>query len=109
MPRPCIAHAVRTALLAGLALVTVTVTAALGHSDTDRFGKTTHFEHYCCDGKDCHSTEDEDLEELQDGSVRHLPTGKVFPKETHKPTSNSKQYVCIYNGQARCLYRRFGT
>lgn len=103
-PRPF-----RTAALIWCALVTVTVTApALSHEDTDHLGKTQHFDPYCCNHQDCQRTEDEDLVERSDG-VLHVPSGKVFPPSTHKPSSNSRQYVCIWNGQARCLYRRYGT
>lgn len=98
----------RIALTIALTLVTVAVTAASGHEDTDHLGKTTKFDPYCCNHHDCQRTEDEDLVERHDG-VLHAPSGKVFPPSTHRPTSNSRQYVCIWNGQARCLYRRYGT
>ena len=98
-------------LLATLLGVTVTVIRAYAHSDIDHRGVANHFDHWCCDGKDCLPTSDEDLEELAGGNVRHLPSGKVFgPSPTRiLPSQNSKQYVCIYNGEPRCLYRRFGT
>lgn len=101
---------VRTALLIGCALVTVTVIRpASAHEDTDQFGKVQVFDSYCCDHKDCQRAEDEELSERPDGSVLHLPSGKVFPRDAVRPSSNSRQYVCIWNGQPRCLYRRFGT
>lgn len=96
-------------LLALFALVTVAVIRpASAHEDTDQFGRTQVFDPYCCNGQDCKETQDEELSEQPDGSVRHLPTGKVFGKSSIKPSSNSRQYACIWNGQARCLYRRFG-
>jgi hypothetical protein len=99
------------ALLFALALLAspLVVAVAYGHSDVDQYGRVQHFDPFCCDGSDCKHTEDEELVDQPDGSVKHLPSGKLFPKSTHKPSSNARQYVCIYNGQPRCLYRRFGT
>lgn len=96
----------------GLALVilcTVGATTARSHEDTDRFGHTHVFDSYCCDHKDCTKTEDDELVEMPGGAVKHLPSGKVFPPSTHKATTNANQYVCIWNGAPRCLYRRYGT
>lgn len=67
------------------------------------------YDPYCCNDKDCHPVEDEDLEELPGGEWKHLPTGKVFSKDKVKPTQDRKQHVCIWNGQPRCIYIRFGT
>jgi hypothetical protein len=98
-------------LLVVALLVTAAVKQARAHSDIDHLGKANHFDNWCCNGEDCQRTEDEDLEDLPGGHVRHLPSGKVFgpPPTRILPSQNSRQYVCIYNGEPRCVYRRFGT
>lgn len=93
-------------------LVTVAVKQARAHSDTDQFGRVQVFDSWCCNHEDCKRTEDEDLQDIPGGLVRHLPSGKIFGGRVDSkiiPSSNARQYVCIYNGQPRCLYRRFGT
>lgn len=90
-------------------LLVMAVAVVSAHEDFDENGKGNKFEYYCCrNGQDCNRVDEGDLAYLPDGSVKHLPSGKVFPKDTHKPSTNKHQYACIYKGDPRCLYLRYG-
>lgn len=96
-------------LLVTICFATFLVVKAQAHEDKDEDGNTTVFDGWCCTGADCKRVRDEDLVNgPQPGTIIHVPSGKVFDKDSYRISTNKHQYACIYQGQARCLYLRGG-
>lgn len=89
-------------------LVAVIAKQAKAHEDADDEGAVTQFDPWCCSNADCKRVANEDLLGQSDGSIVHVPTGRVFPKANFRNSTNKHQYACIYRGEARCLYLRGG-
>lgn len=94
-------------LRTGLALLLLTLLAPQAHGQEPHIHGVTVPDWYdsdCCSNRDCNPVEREDVEEIEGGAWKHLPTGFVFKGKQIRPSHDSRFHVCIWNGQPMCIY-----
>jgi hypothetical protein len=81
-----------TGMRGNLAMIKTLVTAVL----------LTHswYDPYCCNTKDCHPVSGK-VERMEGGWQAE---GHFFPESMQRDSQDAEFHVCIFHGQARCIY-----
>ena len=68
------------------------------------------YDHECCSDTDCRPVLAEDLDEVEPGVWKYLPTGNMFRGPQVRPSRDANFHVCIgASGTSYCVYVQSGT
>ena len=58
----------------------------------------------CCGTMDCHPVPATEVEEIEPGVWKHIPTGFTFKGPNVRPSRDADYHVCINYGRGLCIY-----